>query len=243
MTSKFFNLFIIFLALFLFGACNDASDGVEDFLGVADNNESLSRIRAEMLPECFHIENLRQNFGIFCNEKTPQVFAVNNAGIVLAGNYIQILFDRLGLTRNGQFVDKESKIRAVLMLNYLGTSVSNYGYYGESDLLSKILSGLDKDEDINFLEPYLEPSEAEKNIIDSLIRAMISHWPIIGDSSINGFRGNWLTRPGYLYETENSWELAVGPQPYDVLIHKSPFSFSILHYPWMKKPLYVKWAY
>lgn len=72
---------------------------------------------------------------------------------------------------------------------------------------------------------------------------MISYWPAIGNTSVNGFRGNWLVRDGLLTELEDKWELTVEKRAYDVLIHQSPFSFSIIKLPWMEKPLHVTWPY
>jgi len=89
----------------------------------------------------------------------------------------------------------------------------------------------------------IDISEKEKNIIDGLISAAISHWPRIGKCSVDGFRGNWLVRDGLLTEQDDRWELTVEKRAYDLLISKSPFSFSIIRYPWMPKPLYVTWPY
>ena len=60
---------------------------------------------------------------------------------------------------------------------------------------------------------------------------------------IDGFRGNWLIRNGLLVETEDRWELKVEKVSYDILLNQSPFSFEIIKFPWMKKPIYVQWPY
>jgi hypothetical protein len=169
---------------------------------------------------------------------------VENAGIVLASSFIPALFEKLGLIRNNQFLDQESNKRAVMLLSYLGTGVSNFDNRFQSYLLNKILSGLDVDvdEDEEF-GTSLEPSEEEKNLINGLIGAMISQWPIIGDSGVTAFRRNWFVRSGILYETDNSWELVIERRPYDILLSNNPYSNSIVNYPWMKKPLYIRWNY
>ena len=89
----------------------------------------------------------------------------------------------------------------------------------------------------------IEIGENDKNLIEELINAAISYWPEIGSCSIPGFRGNWLVRDGLLTEFEDRWELTVEKRPYDLLISHSPFSFSIIKYPWMPKPLHVNWPY
>ncbi|TRX42794.1 hypothetical protein FNW21_00230 [Flavobacterium restrictum] len=89
----------------------------------------------------------------------------------------------------------------------------------------------------------IEIIDSQKNLIAGLINAVISHWTTIGDTSVDGFRGNWLVRDGLLVEKEERWELTVDKRAYDLLIHKSPFSFSIIKYTWMLKPLHVIWLY
>ena len=161
---------------------------------------------------------------------------VRNAGIVLCNNYIQILFERLGIMTDGGFNDTSAQLDAILYLQYVVTGLSS----SEDSLLSlnKLLCGVAISQSAKDSITILE---SQKNLIEGLINAMIGYWPAIGSSSINGFRGNWLVRDGLLLEHEANWELTVDKRPYDLLIDKSPFSFSIIKYPWMPKPLHVNW--
>jgi hypothetical protein len=186
---------------------------------------------------CLFPDNLRQQYGVSCSELPVEGVRVDNAGIVLASSFIQSLFERLGLLDNkNQFVDHESNKRAVRVLDYLGTGASKYDQ--SYLILNKILSGLEVDEDSG---RDIELSAAEKDQITSLISAIIRYWSAIGFSSVNGFRESWFIRSGVLYETTDSWELVVERRAYDVLLTKIPFAFSTVKYPWMKKPLYVRW--
>jgi len=164
--------------------------------------------------------------------------SVKNAGLVIVNSYIAILFERLGLTRDRKFINAESQLQAAHYLQYI---VTGQGHTEESFLpLNKILSG------ILLVRPVMEGisiSTENKQLIDGLITAVIGHWSAIGSSSIDGFRGNWLVRDGLLTEREERWELTVDKRPYDLLIHRSPFSFSIIKHPWMDKPLHVNWPY
>lgn len=164
--------------------------------------------------------------------------AVKNAGIILLNNYIPLLFERLNLTVNNQFTSKENQVAAVHYLQYLITGISD----AEDQLLTlnKVLCGLAPDESTNIA---LDISEAQRLLIEGLLNAAIGYWPAIGQTSINGFRGNWLVRDGLLRETEERWELTVDKRAYDILIHKSPFTFSIIKYQWMEKPIHVNWPY
>jgi hypothetical protein len=164
--------------------------------------------------------------------------AVKNAGIVLLNNYIMRLFERLEIVKDRKFVSQEAQLNAVHYLQYIITGLC----HTEETLLplNKVICGLPLSQPV---QSGLNISDEQKNIIDGLVRAAISHWPNIGDSSINGFRGNWLVRDGLLVEQEDKWELTVDKRAYDILIYKSPFSFSIIKYHWMDKPIHVSWPY
>jgi hypothetical protein len=69
------------------------------------------------------------------------------------------------------------------------------------------------------------------------------NWPAIGASSIDGFRGNWFVRDGILVEKEDRWDLLIEKRPYDLLLGQSPFSFSVISFKWMNKPIFVNWPY
>ncbi|RBQ11400.1 contractile injection system tape measure protein [Pedobacter miscanthi] len=164
--------------------------------------------------------------------------AVRNAGIVLLNNYVLILFERLGLTEDRRFLNSENQLAAVHYLQYL---VTGQNHTEESFLsLNKVLCGISLSQS---LKTGIEISSEHQNLMDSLLHAAINAWPAIGNSLVDGFRGNWLVRDGMLTEKEDKWELVVEKRPYDLLINKSPFSFSVIKYPWMDKPLYVTWPY
>jgi len=163
---------------------------------------------------------------------------VKNSGIVLANSYIPMLFERAGLTINGKFVDGKNQQNAVHYLQFMTTGLSNID--NNSPSLSKLLCGLSPLHVIN--EEFSIPEE-HVHLMNGLINAMIGHWPAIGSSSIEGFRGNWFVRDGMLVQLEDKWELSVNKRAYDILLNQSPFSFSIIKYPWMEKALYVQWRY
>jgi hypothetical protein len=163
---------------------------------------------------------------------------VMNAGMVLIASYIPLLFERLGLTVDRKFIDTPSQLKAVHYLQYVVTGLSDTE---ESFLpLNKVLCGLPLSHPV---ERGVDISEADAALINGLINAVIGYWPSIGSCSVAGLRGNWLVREGLLIEHEDKWELTVEKRAYDLLIHQSPFSFSIIKYPWMDKPLHVSWPY
>lgn len=146
--------------------------------------------------------------------------------------------DRLGLLNEKKFKNSTSQLNAVHYIQYVITGLTKT----EESLLplNKVLCGLPITTPV---KDRISITEEQSELINGLIKAAISHWPKVGDTSILGFRGNWLVRDGLLIEKEERWELTVEKRVYDLLIHKSPFSFSIIKYPWMKKPLHVIWPY
>lgn len=162
---------------------------------------------------------------------------VENAGIVILNSFIPALFTRLDLTVGKQFKDNESREKAALYLQYLVT-----GQQINDDYLlplNKVLCGLAMNEPI---KESIEVTSTEKELMEGLLKATVNYWPSIGQT-VNGFRGNWLVRDGFIIENEERWELVVERRAYDVLLNRSPFTFSIVKFPWMNKPLYVNWQY
>lgn len=175
---------------------------------------------------------------ILSSEQENSALPIKNAGIVLLNNYIELLIDRLGLLKEKKFKDLQSQLDAVQYVQYVITGLTETE---EQFLpLNNVLCGLP------VATPVMESitiTEDQKELINSLIIAAISHWPSIGDTSILGFRGNWLVRDGLLIEKEYRWELIVEKRAYDILLYQSPFAFSIIKYPWMEKPIHVEWPY
>ena len=163
---------------------------------------------------------------------------VSNAGLVILNSYFLMLFERVDIIENNAFKTEEAQLNAVHYLHYL---VRGQTQTEESLLmLNKLLCGIPLTKPI---KNSLEIPERHKELMNGLIEAAISYWPAIGETSINGFRDNWLVRSGMLKELEDRWELTVEKRAYDILLNKSPFSFSIIKLPWMKKPLHVNWPY
>jgi len=164
--------------------------------------------------------------------------AVQNAGLVLLQNYYIMLFERLNLVNERRFVSEKAQFAALQYLQYIVTELTEVE---ESFLtLNKVLCGLSPSAPVKSI---ITIPETHKELIERLIRSSIECWEAVGKSSINGFRRNWLVREGVLQEGEEHWSLTVEKRAYDILIARSPFSFSIIKFPWMQKPLYVTWPF
>ncbi|WP_296382166.1 contractile injection system tape measure protein [Winogradskyella sp.] len=163
---------------------------------------------------------------------------INNAGLVLISPYFQALFEQLQLTNENQFTNTINQQLATRYLQYVATKNSQSD---ETQLsLNKILCGLDpKDPVLDGIDML----ESEEKLVSEMLQAIITHWSSLGSSSIDGFRGNWLIRDGILVEEDDKWRLTVEKKSYDMLINQCPWAFSIIKFPWMKKPIHVNWPY
>ncbi len=162
---------------------------------------------------------------------------IQNAGLVLINYYVPVLFERLGLTVNNKFLP-DKQLDAVHYLQFVVTGLMQSP---EPELvLNKILCGISLNQPI---KNEILMSKNEIKLVEELVTAVISHWNASGSSTIDGFRGNWLIRDGLLIEYDDKWELTIEKRAYDLLLHQSPFTFSIIKYPWMQKPLHVQWPH
>ncbi|AZZ98478.1 contractile injection system tape measure protein [Pseudoalteromonas sp. R3] len=162
--------------------------------------------------------------------------SVPNAGLVLLQSFIQPLFARLSLTCDDKFVSDERQRAAVHYLQFLVTGQSATEEHHL--VLNKLICGLGVTQPV---EAGITLSQSDIDTVHSLIDAVCNYWPAIGKTSIDGFRGNWLVRNGTLTEAQDHWDLIVEKRVYDILISRSPLSYSIVKLPWMEKPIYVTW--
>ncbi len=171
------------------------------------------------------------------NEKTAAIpISVKNAGMVLLSEYVPTLFRLMNLLNGKEFLNADTQLDAVHVLQYAVT-----GMLETSEVylpLNKILCGLGLNDAVT---TGITLDVAQQEMVSGMILNLVGQWAAIGKTSVEGFRGNWLVRNGLLSETDERWELVVEPRPYDILVNKFPFSYSIIKYQWMDKPLHVKW--
>lgn len=159
-----------------------------------------------------------------------------NAGMVLAAPYLPRLFSMLKLTVDGRFVDFYAAERAVHLLQFMVNGHTESAEY--QLLLNKLICGIGTSIPIS---PDIVLSENEKSITEQLLQGMIQNWSTIGKTSISGLRETFLQRPGWISLQEDAWQLKVQTGTFDMLLDRLPWSFSIIKYAWMDKPVHVTW--
>lgn len=166
----------------------------------------------------------------------PEVF-VNNSGVIILHPFLEAYFEELNLWKEKQFVHAKARERAVLLLHYLATGETEAA---EFDLaLQKILCGFPLEDT---LPNAIVISKKERDESEKLVQAVISHWPPLKNTSVEGLRTTFLQREGKLEGIEKGWRLTVEQKTVDILLAKLPWGFSTVRLPWMKGILNVEWA-
>lgn len=162
---------------------------------------------------------------------------IKNAGVVLLWPYLQRLFENLKLAESGAFVNRSSTEKAVGIIQRL--------VYPDDELaenqfpLNKILCGLDVAELVP--APGLTISNDDMEAAKDLLKAVITHWSKLGNTSVEGLQTSFLQREGRLKYVNEHWHLKVEQRSYDMLLDSLPWGISLIKLPWMPKPLHVEW--
>ena len=161
---------------------------------------------------------------------------IYNSGLILFWPFLNRLFEILSLIKNGEFIDTESKNRAVYILQYL---VYNEIDFPEHQLvLNKLLAGLQPEE---HLEPLTSLTDEETDSTKSLLNGMINNWEKMQNTSSEGLQESFIQREGILKFQKDKITLAVESKGFDVLLQSLPWNISLIKLSWMKIPIYVEW--
>lgn len=83
--------------------------------------------------------------------------------------------------------------------------------------------------------------EDQKELINGMMNAVLLQWDKMKNTSVEGFRNSFLIREGYIFRTEEEWVLRVEKRAYDILLETLPWSFGMIKFSWMNKPIIVEW--
>ena len=159
-----------------------------------------------------------------------------NAGLVLLHPFLKPFFDSIGLLTDGKFTHIKARRRAAALLHYLATGQTDIAEYDM--VLPKILVGLPLHKS---LDRQFVLTDTERTEVDELLRAVLSHWKALGNTSPDGLREGFLQRNGLLSFHDGIWLLKMEKQTIDILLDRLPWGFSIIRLGWMKGFLHVEW--
>lgn len=162
---------------------------------------------------------------------------IGNAGLCLLWPFLGRLFRRLNMMDGKDFIDEETRTRAILLTEYLvrGSSPPDLA----SLTLNKILCGaepayaVDRDE--------LEITPEEEALVESLLKGAIYNWEKVRGTKIETFQETFLQREGVLRKVEKQWVLTVESRAYDLLLMTLPWNLGMIKTAWMNTPLEVIW--
>ena len=166
---------------------------------------------------------------------------VKNAGLILLCSFLTFLFKRTGLLekkeKKHEFKDEYSRVRAIHLTQYIVTGKTEHK---EHELvLNKIICGVELNKPINM---NIELTELEKTEAELMLKSVIGHWKILGNTSIDGLREMFLNRKAVLAFKNNAYNMKVEQKAIDVLMKKMPWSFQTIKLSWNDYIIYVDWT-
>lgn len=160
---------------------------------------------------------------------------VRNAGMVILHPFLPALFEELGFAEKGEIRKPE---RATHLLQFLAT-----GQIGAPEFelpLNKLLCGMPLAKPVS---KRVRLTKKEKSEAEKMLKAVISHWRMLGKTSVGGLQGTYLCREGKLsLRADGDWQLQVEQRGFDILLSDLPWSISMIKLPWMPKMLWVEWG-
>lgn len=161
---------------------------------------------------------------------------IRNAGLILTHPFLRTLFTRTNCTNEkGDFLT-EKQTYAIHLLHYL----SNGQEHGMEHELTfeKFLCGVPLDAPI---DRKIELSDEDKMQCIDLLKAMISNWSALKNTSPEGLRQTFILRNGKLDLQKSPSKLFVERKAFDILLNKLPWSISVVKLPWMNDFIFVEW--
>ncbi|OQP68334.1 contractile injection system tape measure protein [Niastella populi] len=161
---------------------------------------------------------------------------VQHAGLVLVHPFLRSLFSLCGLLGGKHFSNAASRQKAIYLLHYIATGATTAE---EHELvIPKILCGYAIEEPVN-TDIILTINELQE--ADDLLRAAISQWNILKNTSPDGLRQGFLQRNGKLYTKNEQLYIAVEKNAIDVLLDHLPWNLSLIRLPWWGEIIRVEW--
>jgi hypothetical protein len=214
---------------------------VRNLQAEARNADEEHRIHRPRPPRASHPLVLPSELSIDLEYADTEGVYVENAGLVLLWPFLGRLFERLDLIRaqdggDTLFRDRAALHRAVGLLQHVATGETEPAEYQLP--LAKVLCGMDPAEVFAFGDPV---TAAEAEECDLLLAAVIANAPVLGEMSVDGFRGSFLIRKGLLGARDGTWLLRVERMTHDILIERLPWQPSWIKLPWLEAPIFVEW--
>jgi hypothetical protein len=162
---------------------------------------------------------------------------VDHAGLVLLHPFFEYFFREFDLLDHNAFRDEAARNTALHLLAFL---VTGRDFPAEHELtFEKFLCGVSLDVPV---ERFVLLEERMKAESETLLKAAISHWQALKNTSPGGLREGFLQREGKLVMSSFENRLTVVHKAHDVLLSYLPWGYGIVKLPWLDGALLVDWA-
>lgn len=161
---------------------------------------------------------------------------LDNAGLVLIAPFLPNFFQALGMVEENNWIDTEAQHKGIAILYFLVYGLIEVEEYNTT--LLKVFCGLQPGEPFEYTEPL---EEENRNECVNLLESVVAHATVLGNLSIDGFRGSYLLRPGLLGMRDGNWLVQVERRSYDILLDKIPWSYRMVRLPWLKRFIVTEW--
>ncbi|MEN8228456.1 MAG: contractile injection system tape measure protein [Bacteroidota bacterium] len=168
-------------------------------------------------------------------DDTKSLFA-EGAGLVLLHPFLQELFSGRNLLSDKHWKSDESAFKAVQLLSYL--TFGDIRVLEHQLLLHKVMAGLDLE---TLISVDVLLTEEEKKACDELLRAVITHWKVLRNTTPAGLQATFIQREGKLSISDEGYFLHIENKTEDILLSHIPWGYGTIKLPWMKRLLHVKW--
>ena len=170
------------------------------------------------------------------SREDDDILQITNAGMIIIHPFLSELFQSSGLTRDEQFISDDDAAYGVRLLDYLSSGIQSSP---ESELLlPKLMCGIAWSDSLSPMI-HLDPDDMEA--CDELLRAVIRHWKVLGNSTEEGLRSGFFSRQGIMTQKDKGWLLKIENKAQDILLNKLPWGISTIKFPWMKDVLHISW--
>jgi len=159
---------------------------------------------------------------------------IDNAGVVIFAAFLPPLFKQLEIEKDGTIRNPDL---AAMIIQYCATGNPKIAEY--ELVLPKILCGIDIEFPVNTNAKITTEQMKE---VDDMLLALIEHWSVLKNTSIDGLRESFLKRSGRLSMENKQWLLQIEQRPYDMLLQQLPWSISMIKLPWMTNLLLTEWV-
>jgi hypothetical protein len=170
---------------------------------------------------------------IFHKDLDEGIF-IENAGAIIIAPFLTTLFTKTGISENGKIMDTAAAIACIQHAVTGETTFAEHQF-----VLPKLLCGLDIELPIS---SDLELTFMQKTQVSEMLKSVIEHWAILGNTTVDGLRESFLKRTGKLTFNDDGWLLQVEQRPFDMLLQQLPWNMSMIKLPWMEKLLRTEWV-